>query len=137
MPAELRVGCCTACTAGQYGASTVRRTAVDTGAVQLKTPMSNNYFGEGLARFGDKLYQITWLTNEGFVYSIPDLKQVGGAAGQLPAQWLASASNRVVQPAPAARAMRHVQLGSLAACAAGDQHKQAQGPGPLSTKQQP
>lgn len=71
----------TACTAGQYGASTVRRTAVDTGAVQLKTPMSNNYFGEGLARFGDKLYQITWLTNEGFIYSIPDLKQVGGDSG--------------------------------------------------------
>lgn len=44
--------------------------------VQVKTPMKNSYFGEGLARFGDKLYQITWLTNEGFIYSIPDLKQV-------------------------------------------------------------
>jgi glutamine cyclotransferase len=49
---------------------------VDTGAVQQKTPMSNSYFGEGLARFGDKLYQITWLTNEGFIYSIPNLEQV-------------------------------------------------------------
>lgn len=38
--------------------------------------MSDSYFGEGLARFGDRLYQITWLTNEGFIYSIPDLKQV-------------------------------------------------------------
>lgn len=38
--------------------------------------MSNSYFGEGLARFGDKLYQITWLTNEGFIYSIPNLEQV-------------------------------------------------------------
>jgi glutamine cyclotransferase len=62
---------------GQYGASSVRKTTVDTGVVQAKTPMSNNYFGEGLTRFGDKLYQITWLTNEGFIYSIPDLKQVG------------------------------------------------------------
>lgn len=44
--------------------------------MQQKTPMSNSYFGEGLARFGDKLYQITWLTNEGFIYSIPNLEQV-------------------------------------------------------------
>jgi hypothetical protein len=61
---------------GQYGASSVRKTTVDTGVVQAKTPMSNSHFGEGLTRFGDKLYQITWLTNEGFIYSIPDLKQV-------------------------------------------------------------
>ena len=80
-PLSCMLAAATACNAGQYGASTVRRTAVDTGAVQLKTPMSNNYFGEGLARFGDKLYQITWLTNEGFIYSIPDLKQVGGDSG--------------------------------------------------------
>jgi glutamine cyclotransferase len=55
---------------------------VDTGAVQQKTPMSNSYFGEGLARFGDKLYQITWLTNEGFIYSIPNLEQVSAKQHQ-------------------------------------------------------
>jgi glutamine cyclotransferase len=49
--------------------------------VQATTPMSNSYFGEGLTRFGDKLYQITWLTNEGFIYSIPDLKQVRSCCG--------------------------------------------------------
>jgi hypothetical protein len=38
--------------------------------------MSDQHFGEGLTRLGDKLYQITWLTNEGFIYSVPDLKQV-------------------------------------------------------------
>lgn len=47
-----------------------------TGAVQVSTPMSNQHFGEGLTRLGDNLYQITWLTNEGFIYSVPDLKQV-------------------------------------------------------------
>jgi glutamine cyclotransferase len=49
--------------------------------VQATTPMSNSYFGEGLTRFGDKLYQITWLTNEGFIYSIPELKQVRSCCG--------------------------------------------------------
>lgn len=61
---------------GQYGASSVRRTSVDSGVVQQQTRMGSDWFGEGIARYGDKLYQITWLTNRGFIYSIPDLKQV-------------------------------------------------------------
>lgn len=51
---------------------------MDSGVVQKQTPMDGSYFGEGLTRMGDKLYQITWLTNEGFIYSIPDLQQVRG-----------------------------------------------------------
>jgi glutamine cyclotransferase len=42
--------------------------------------MSDAYFGEGLTRMGNKLYQITWLTNEAFIYSIPDLTLVGGTS---------------------------------------------------------
>lgn len=38
--------------------------------------MTNEWFGEGLTRAGNKLYQVTWLTNQGFIYSIPDLQQV-------------------------------------------------------------
>lgn len=47
-----------------------------TGAVQARTALSRSYFGEGMSRFGDRLYQILWRTNLGFVYSIPDLQQV-------------------------------------------------------------
>lgn len=49
---------------------------MDSGVVQQQTRMGSDWFGEGIARYGDKLYQITWLTNRGFIYSIPDLKQV-------------------------------------------------------------
>jgi glutamine cyclotransferase len=54
----------------------VRQTAVDSGAVLQRTDMGSQWFGEGMARFGDRLYQITWLTNKGFIYSIPGLQQV-------------------------------------------------------------
>jgi glutamine cyclotransferase len=63
---------------GLYGSSTVRRTALQTGAVQAKTALSRSYFGEGLSRLGDKLYQLTYKGNLGFVYNLSDLKQVGG-----------------------------------------------------------
>lgn len=72
---------------GQYGASSVRRTSVDSGVVQQQTRMGSDWFGEGIARYGDKLYQITWLTNRGFIYSIPDLKQVGTFSTPLKDGW--------------------------------------------------
>lgn len=40
------------------------------------------YFGEGLTRLGDFLYQLTWLTPKVFVYDL-DLKQVGSTSGDL------------------------------------------------------
>jgi glutamine cyclotransferase len=50
--------------------------------------MDKAWFGEGLTRYKNKLYQITWLTNQGFIYSIPDLKQVGpGGAWQELGPW--------------------------------------------------
>eukprot|EP00878_Enallax_costatus_P010546 GHUV01011012.1.p1 GENE.GHUV01011012.1~~GHUV01011012.1.p1 ORF type:complete len:218 (+),score=45.61 GHUV01011012.1:489-1142(+) len=55
----------------------MRMVDLETGKVLQKTPVDSQWFGEGATRFGDKLYQITWLTSQGFMYSIPDLKQVG------------------------------------------------------------
>jgi hypothetical protein len=54
----------------------MRLVQVDDGKVLAKTPMASQWFGEGATRLGDKLYQITWLSGAGFIYSVPDLKQV-------------------------------------------------------------
>ncbi|WIA30614.1 hypothetical protein OEZ86_000694 [Tetradesmus obliquus] len=62
---------------GMYGESTMRAVQVADGRVLAKTPMASQWFGEGATRLGDKLYQITWLSGAGFIYSVPDLKQVG------------------------------------------------------------
>lgn len=65
----------------------MRLVDVETGKVLKKTSLDRQWFGEGTTRLGDQLYQITWLTNQGFIYSVPDLKQVCSAAVQeMPAQ---------------------------------------------------
>jgi glutaminyl-peptide cyclotransferase len=53
----------------------MRRVDLETGRVQVEHRLSREWFGEGAAILGDRIYQITWLTNSGFIYSVPDLKQ--------------------------------------------------------------
>ncbi|KAI8463079.1 MAG: glutamine cyclotransferase precursor-like protein [Monoraphidium minutum] len=62
---------------GMYGASDVRLVHLDTGAPLMRTRMEARWFGEGLAKHGDLLYQITWQGPQGFIYNTRDLKQVG------------------------------------------------------------
>lgn len=66
-------GCCLS---GMYGQSTMRKVDLQTGNVLLKTDMAQQWFGEGATRLGNYLYQITWQTSQGFIYQLPDLKQV-------------------------------------------------------------
>ncbi len=54
---------------GLYGSSTVRRVALESGAVQRMTPLSESYFGEGITIVGERLYQLTWREQTGFVYN--------------------------------------------------------------------
>lgn len=53
---------------GQYGDSEVRRVDLATGRVEARYQLPKRYFGEGLARIGDRLYQLTWKSGTGFVY---------------------------------------------------------------------
>jgi len=53
---------------GLYGNSTLRKVELETGeAIQLYS-MSPDFFGEGITIFDDKIIQLTWLENTGFVY---------------------------------------------------------------------
>ena len=61
---------------GQLGRSDVRRVDLETGRVQASTLLPTNRFGEGLALLGDKLYQLTWQTNVGYVYEAETLALV-------------------------------------------------------------
>lgn len=53
---------------GQYGASTIRKVMPATGAVLAQESIAPNFFGEGIAIFGDRLYQLTWKSGICFVY---------------------------------------------------------------------
>ena len=64
--------------AGNYGESEVRVVNLVSGRVEETTSLDHQYFGEGLAKQGDRLYQITWERPDGFIYSTDGLKQVMG-----------------------------------------------------------
>jgi glutamine cyclotransferase len=53
---------------GLYGYSTLRRVKLETGKILQLFPLPNQFFGEGITIFDDKLIQLTWRSNKGFVY---------------------------------------------------------------------
>lgn len=62
---------------GLVGQSSVRRTALESGAVLRMTAVPEPYFGEGLELVGDQLYMLTWQHETGFIYAKDTLKQTG------------------------------------------------------------
>jgi glutaminyl-peptide cyclotransferase len=62
---------------GRSGQSTLRQTALETGAIVKSVPLPPQYFGEGLTIFRGKIYQLTWLSKTGFIYDLRTFKQLG------------------------------------------------------------
>lgn len=62
---------------GLRGQSTVRRVDIETGIVQRGRANFENEFGEGTAVFNDKLYQLTWQSQQGYMYTLDDIEQIG------------------------------------------------------------
>jgi len=54
--------------AGQYGASSLRRVEPKTGNVTARVDLPRQFFAEGLALVENSLYQLTWQENMCFVY---------------------------------------------------------------------
>jgi glutamine cyclotransferase len=61
---------------GQYGDSKLREVDVETGEVLREIELSDDYFGEGLARVGNELIQLTWHEGIAFVYDLETFAQV-------------------------------------------------------------
>ncbi len=53
---------------GLRGRSSVRRVTLETGNILTQTSLLPEFFGEGIAVFGDRIYQLTWTTGVGFIY---------------------------------------------------------------------
>ena len=62
---------------GLNGQSTLRRVDVATGGVLQQTNISSEFFGEGIAIWKDRLIQLTWRSNLGFVYGKENLTRIG------------------------------------------------------------
>jgi glutamine cyclotransferase len=61
---------------GLEGRSSLRRVQIETGRVEQRHDVNGRYFAEGLALVDDKLFQLTWQDNVGFVYSLDDFRQI-------------------------------------------------------------
>ncbi len=53
---------------GRNGQSSLRRVALDTGEVLQRRNLGPLYFGEGITIMGERVYQLTWQSQLGFVY---------------------------------------------------------------------
>lgn len=62
---------------GQYGASTLRRLDPQTGEVEHRVAISPAFFGEGLARVGDRLIMLTWKAQRAFVFEFDSFAPTG------------------------------------------------------------
>jgi glutaminyl-peptide cyclotransferase len=62
---------------GLYGRSTLRKVALETGEVVQTRAISDTYFGEGITIFGDRIIQLTWQSQVGFVYDKTSFAQIG------------------------------------------------------------
>ena len=105
-----------------YGESDVRVSHLDTGRVEARSEMDAKWFGEGLARVGGSLYQITWRGPHGFIYSTRDLKLTGTFQTPLRDGWGAAADGALlvlsdggskltwVDPADGFKAVRSVEV---------------------------
>jgi len=53
---------------GLYGNSTLRRVELETGKILQLYALPNQFFGEGITIFDDKIIQLTWQSHRGFAY---------------------------------------------------------------------
>jgi glutaminyl-peptide cyclotransferase len=61
---------------GKNGASSLRITNFETGAIELKTDLESQYFGEGITVLNDKVYMLSWQAKTGFVYDALSLEKL-------------------------------------------------------------
>jgi uncharacterized protein (TIGR03382 family) len=61
---------------GHYGRSTLRKVDPLTGAVLRQVDLESTLFGEGLARVGNRLYQLTWQERVAIVWDLETFTEV-------------------------------------------------------------
>lgn len=55
---------------GRKGQSSLRKVNYKTGEVFIKKEVPAEYFAEGITLLNNKIYQLTWLAKEGFIYDL-------------------------------------------------------------------
>lgn len=61
---------------GLYGHSSLRKIQLETGDILQVRNLSDQYFGEGITIYQNKIIQLTWKNNVGFVYDKVDFYKI-------------------------------------------------------------
>ena len=61
---------------GNHGASSIRKVRLETGEVVQRLNIPQQYFGEGIINWKDRLIELTYKTQVGFVYDLATFKLV-------------------------------------------------------------
>jgi glutamine cyclotransferase len=62
---------------GGEGRSSLRQVELETGQVLRKVEVPRPYFAEGLTLLKGRLFQLTWLSQKGFIYDLESLRPLG------------------------------------------------------------
>ncbi len=62
---------------GLNGRSTLRKVDLETGLVLQQVKLPEQYFGEGIAVLGGRIFQLTWQSHRGFIYDLRSMKKEG------------------------------------------------------------
>ena len=61
---------------GNYGTSSLRRVNLETGEVEKIRSLDPSLFGEGIAVMGERIYQLTYKSQVGFVYDLESFEEI-------------------------------------------------------------
>lgn len=61
---------------GVRDTSSIRKVDYKTGKILKKHVLGQQYFGEGITILNNKLYQLTWKNNEGYVYDVETFEKI-------------------------------------------------------------
>ncbi|HVN57887.1 MAG TPA: glutaminyl-peptide cyclotransferase [Bacteroidales bacterium] len=81
---------------GQSTRSYLRKVVPETGQVVNQLDLDPQFFGEGIAIYGDRIYQLTWQSQVGFVYEKSNFRQVNKIYYQTEGWGITTIGNRLV-----------------------------------------
>jgi len=61
---------------GSYGTSSLRKVEMETGEVEKIRNLDPSLFGEGIAVMGDRIYQLTYKSQVGFIYDLESFEEI-------------------------------------------------------------
>jgi glutamine cyclotransferase len=62
---------------GRNNLSSLRRVELTSGKVEQQVDLAGEFYGEGIALVADRIYQLTWQSQRGFIYNRDSFERVG------------------------------------------------------------